>query len=414
MSATRIIPSALLALTLAACSGPQQQDENNDAPDAATPDADTGRRVAETLRVASYNVSMYRSSLGELASDLEGGQDTHAQRIAEVLQRVRPDIVLLNEFDRDPDGDPVSSFVTEYLEVSQAGLDPLSYPHRYVPETNTGEASGVDLNGDGTTGGAQGEQSYGDDAFGFGRYPGQYGMVVLSRYPIDEDAVRAMRTLRWQDMPDNLIPPGFYAPPALDVARLSSKNHVDVPIDVAGRTLHLLASHPTPPSFDGPEDRNGRRNHDEIRLWVDYIEGGDAAAYITDDAGASGGLNDGALFVVAGDLNSDPVDGDSQREALLDLLGHTRVQDTEPSSAGAAAKSAADGNANSRHSGDASLDTADFSDGRVGNLRVDYVLPSDGMMVDGSGVFWPEPGEDGADAAATSDHHLVWVDLTIP
>jgi endonuclease/exonuclease/phosphatase family metal-dependent hydrolase len=404
----------LVALALAACSAPQPQDDPS--PDAsAGADADAGEAGAPTtLRVATYNVSMFRSSLGELAGDLEGGQDTHAQRVAEVLQRVRPDVVLLNEFDRDPAGDPASSFVSEYLEVSQAGLDPLSYPHRYVPETNTGEASGVDLNADGTVGGEQGEQAYGDDAFGFGRYPGQYGMVILSRYPIDADAARAMRTLRWRDMPDNLIPPGFYPPPALEVARLSSKNHVDVPIDVDGTTLHLLASHPTPPSFDGPEDRNGRRNHDEIRLWVDYIGGGEAAAYITDDAGAAGGLAEGALFVVAGDLNSDPADGDSRREALLDLLGHPRVQDPEPSSAGAAAKAAADGNANSRHTGDASLDTADFSDGRVGNLRVDYVLPSVGVTVGESGVFWPEPGEPGADAAAVSDHHLVWVDLTIP
>ncbi len=413
MSTTRM-PSILLALALAACSAPAPQGGGGDATPDAGDDVDSGGSGTPTaLRVASYNVSMFRSSLGELAGDLAGGQDTHAQRIAEVLQRVRPDVVLINEFDRDPDGDPVSSFVTEYLEVSQAGLDPLDYPHRYVPETNTGEASGADLNADGSIGGDQGEQAYGDDAFGFGRYPGQFGMVILSRYPIDEGAVRAMRTLRWQDMPDNLIPEGFYAPPALDVARLSSKNHVDVPIDVEGRTVHLLASHPTPPSFDGPEDRNGRRNHDEIRLWVDYIEGGEGAAYITDDAGTSGGLPDGALFVVAGDLNSDPADGDSRRDALLDLLGHPRVQDTEPTSEGAVAKSAADGNANSRHTGDAALDTADFSDGRVGNLRVDYVLPSVGMTVDASGVFWPAPGEDGADAAATSDHHLVWVDLTV-
>ena len=41
--------------------------------------------------------------------------------------------------------------------------------------------------------------------------------------------------------------------------------------NVKGKTFHLLASHPTPPVFDGDEDRNGKRNHDEVRLIADYI-----------------------------------------------------------------------------------------------------------------------------------------------
>ena len=55
-------------------------------------------------------------------------------------------------------------------------------------------------------------------------------------------------------------------------------------------TLHVLASHPTPPTFDGPEDRNGRRNHDEIRFWADYISPGQSG-YIVDDEGRSGGID---------------------------------------------------------------------------------------------------------------------------
>ena len=52
---------------------------------------------------------------------------------------------------------------------------------------------------------------------------------------------------------------------------MSSKSHWDVPIDVNGKVIHLLASHPTPPVFDGDEERNGTKNHDEVRFWLDYV-----------------------------------------------------------------------------------------------------------------------------------------------
>ena len=49
--------------------------------------------------------------------------------------------------------------------------------------------------------------------------------------------------------------------------------------------------------------------------------------------------------------------------------------------------------------------------GRGAFYRVDYVLPSVGLPVQASGVFWPVPGEAGADWVGASDHHMVWVDL---
>jgi hypothetical protein len=72
--------------------------------------------------------------------------------------------------------------------------------------------------------------------------------------------------------------------------------------------------------FDGPEDRNGRRNHDEIRFWADYVTPGRTSAYVYDDAGRRGGLEPGALFVIAGDQNSDPLDGDSVPGAAQQLI----------------------------------------------------------------------------------------------
>ncbi len=399
-----------------AADGVAEQDANpaDVADDAAEDVADTTPPPEPvSLRVATFNASLFRSGDGDLRSDLPGGADADALRVAEVLQRVRPDIVLINEFDWDDGGEAARVFSAEYLAVGQNGAEALEYPYWYVPTTNTGAHSGVDLDGNGEAVSAPGSQSYGNDAFGFGQFPGQYGMVVFSRYVLDAQRPRTFQTLRWADMPDNLLPTDWYSEEAASVFRLSSKNHVDLAVDVDGHTLHILASHPTPPSFDGSEDRNGRRNHDEIRLWNDYVTGGQAAAYIQDDAGTAGGLDASAHFVILGDQNSDPNDGDSRREALTALLANPRVQDTQPASDGAAAAAISDGRVNQTHTGDARLDTADFSDNQVGNLRVDYALPSATLQVVDSGVFWPAPDTEFADLENVSDHHLVWVDIVI-
>jgi hypothetical protein len=178
-----------------------------------------------------------------------------------------------------------------------------------------------------------------------------------------------------------------------------------------------LASHPTPVVFDGPEDRNGKRNHDEIRFWADYIDG---ETYFYDDKGGTGGLAAGASFVVAGDLNADPFDGDSYDKAILQLLTNPRVNTSmTPRSAGGPDAAARQGGANSTHLGDPAFDTADFADGTPGNLRADYVLPSTDLEIVASGVFWPAAGDPlfplvGNFPFPSSDHRLVFVDVRVP
>ena len=181
---------------------------------------------------------------------------------------------------------------------------------------------------------------------------------------------------------------------------------------IDGVVVHFLVCHPTPPVFDGPEDRNGARNADEIRFWADYIAG---AGYIRDDAGTEGGLSDDARFVIAGDLNADPQDGDSMPEAIRQLLDHPLIETSvTPGSDGAATAAAAQGRANARHSGNPRFDTADFGDRAPGNLRVDYVLPSANLKTVDAGVYWPVPGEPGAALVDASDHRLVWIDVALP
>jgi hypothetical protein len=368
------------------------------------------------FRVATFNASLNRAADGELVEDLSSPDDQQAANVAAILQHTRPDIVLLNEFDYVEGGAAVDLFRTNYLLLAQNGAQPIDYPYFFIAPSNTGVPSGFDLDNDGTVGGA-------NDAFGFGDYPGQYGMVVLSRYPIVEDQVRTFQNLLWASMPGARLPDDpatpepvdWYSPDELAVLRLSSKSHWDVPIDVDGRIVHILAAHPTPPVFDGPEDRNGMRNADEIGFWADYIAGADTS-WIIDDAGVSGGLAADAEFVIVGDLNSDPLDGDSLAGATEQVLALERVQDPAPTSEGAVEAALAQGLMNETHAGDSALDTADFTDDSPGNLRVDYILPSHEFTVVDAGVFWPTTDDElsrlvTTEPLSSSDHRLVWVDL---
>jgi hypothetical protein len=340
--------------------------------------------------------------------------------VAETLQRVRPDVVLINEFDYDAAGDALRLFQDNYLSVSQNGAAPINYRFRFAAESNTGIPSGFDLNNNGVIGGP-------DDAFGFGFYPGQFGMAVYSHYPIDQTGIRTFQKFLWKDMPGAKLPDDpttaapadWYSPAELDVLRLSSKSHWDLPIVIGKKVVHFLASHPTPPVFDGPEDRNGKRNFDEIRLWADYITPG-RGSYLYDDAGRRGGLKPGSLFVIAGDQNSDPLDGDSIPGAIQQLL-ENRLVNTRmtPSSPGAVEQNALQGGINLTHRSDPKFDTADFADNAPGNLRADYVLPRRNLKIVGSGVFWPLMADPlfrlvGVFPFPTSDHRLVWVDVTLP
>ncbi len=357
----------------------------------------------ETARIAVFNI--WELSFAKLdVVDAEGrGAHPQLRGAAEIVQRVRPDILLINEIDFDPERSAAKRFVDRYLKVSQHGQKPIDYPFVFAAPVNTGLPSGLDLNNDGQVGGA-------DDAWGFGRYPGQYGMALLSRYPLDAEHVRTFQTLAWRRMPNNRMPngegdkPAWYSPEEAAVLRLSSKSHWDVPVRIGDTTLHLLCAHPTPPVFDGPEDRNGRRNFDEIRLWADYLTGGDHAAYIVDDAGRQGPLPADAKVVILGDLNADPVKGEATygEPAIRQLLDHARLRDPGPTSAGAAGKNRT-GPPEYRE-----RKTCDFG-------RLDYVLPSRDLKVVDCGVFWPA-ADDPLHRLVTgredsSDHRLVWVDV---
>ncbi|MDP4529385.1 endonuclease/exonuclease/phosphatase family protein [Alkalimonas delamerensis] len=365
-----------------------------------------------SIRVATFNVSMEaenylpRGCAGDqqvLIARLTQGGEPQIQAIARIIQLTRPDVILLNEF--DDIATPalgVEAFVQNYLALSQQGSSPIHYPYYFYDRVNSGQPSPFDLDRNGKATGK------GADAWGYGNYPGQYGMLLLSRYPIVENGVRTFRQFKWKDMPGHLETQQtdgspWYDNDAWQQFPLSSKSHWDIPIDVAGKRLHLFASHPTPPVFDGPERRNAKRNHDEIRFWVDYISGS-KGNYIYDDNGQLGGFSKSEPFVVLGDLNACTSEGDAIKAGIRSLLTHPNIVDPKPTSRG--------GKEHSPKNPDAALHTATW------RMRADYVLPSKaGLAVMQSGVFWPASDEPNADLVGhrhtSSDHRLVWVDLRL-
>ncbi len=365
-------------------------------------------KAANSIRFSTFNVALNRKHAGDLLAELEMGESSEVAKIAEIIQLIRPDVLLLNEVDFDG-GNTVKAFQKNFLAKSQNGSDPIDYKYVYVESVNTGVDSQFDFNGDGKMGTPE-------DAFGYGKFPGQYGMAVLSNYEIDLESARTFQKFLWKDMPGGLWPVDpqtekpYYADEVKDVFRLSSKSHWDLPITVGDKTIHFLVCHPTPPVFDREEDRNGRRNHDEIRFWADYVSGkGD---YIYDDKKRKGGLDPDSLFVIAGDMNADPLDGDSTGGAAELLTKNEWINHSfTPQSTGGAMYSKTQAGANESHQGNPAFDTGDFNDLRVGNMRIDYVLPSKILKVTGHGVFWPKPDEVGGELVTASDHRLVWVDV---
>ncbi|MCG9758800.1 endonuclease/exonuclease/phosphatase family protein [Pseudoalteromonas sp. Isolate6] len=368
---------------------------------------------AQTLRVATFNVSMEATNYQEkgqaidsqkLSQLLQNGQHQQIRNIAEIIQRVRPDVILLNEFDYIAEPNKgVQAFVNNYLAQPQADQQPISYPYFYIAPVNTGLPTPYDLDNDGK------QSNYGGDAQGFGLYEGQYGMVVLSKYPIKKEQARTLQTFLWKDMPDHRVTidpttkQPWYSEQEWKNLRLSSKSHWDLPIEVNGKLFHLLAMHPTPPVFDGEEDRNGNRNHDEIRLMADYIDP-KRSQYIYDDNGVKGGLKNDARFVIVGDLNAADT-GDKHRPGVIEqLLDNPKVfSNFTPQSEG--------GSEHSEESASRSY-TAHWA------ARVDYVLPSKfGFQLVNSGVFWPSKEDQlfrlVESRHASSDHRLVWIDVEV-
>ncbi len=326
---------------------------------------------AETLRVATFNTELSRDGPGLLLRDIQRG-DPQVSGVVRILAEAKPDVVALQGIDWDHDG---LALIALNRELAESGL---VYPYVFAPQPNSGLQTDLDLDGDGKTNGP-------GDTQGWGRFTGQGGLAVLSRYPIAHQDALNFSNLLWKDVPDASLPMHngslFPSKQALSVQRLSSTGHWVVPIDTPDGQFHLMTFHATPPVFDGPEDRNGRRNRDEIRFWKHFLDGAFDPA-------------PNNRFVIAGDANLDSHLGEGNKQAIRELLADSRIQDPKPKDR------------------DGSLATVSWKG--VGNLRVDYVLPSMDWRVADAGVFQPDADNPNSEGRPTaSRHRLVWVDLVI-
>ncbi len=84
---------------------------------AAAPAEAESRGSPTAIRFATFNASLNRFNAVDLISDLSAPGNAQAQAVAEIIQRTRPDVLLLNEFDFDQDGE--ATRLLEWL------LDPL-------------------------------------------------------------------------------------------------------------------------------------------------------------------------------------------------------------------------------------------------------------------------------------------------
>ncbi len=370
------------------------------------------------VRIATFDVDLVGSASDELNQRLSTPGDQHAAQVAQIIQRVRPEVVVVTGFDTDIDQDNAEAFSTNYLAVGSGEYEGIDYPYSYAGPVNSGVDSGADLDQDGIIGGP-------GDALGYGDFPGQSGMVIYSQYPIDTDNIRTFNDLSWADVPDSKISQAGYTENEEELVPVASVGAWDVPINVGGRRLHVLASST---AEAGRAETDQYREYDEVRFWADYVtdsdEHGRDRDYLTDDEGTSGGLKSGARFVIAGQFKTGAEEGQqTSSEVIAPLLEVDRVVDPEPTS--------------SRDSQQATEDAAthtwlnpDPAPGDPRSARTDYILPSEQLPVTNSGVYWPASGQDGAELVggtsslsgllsklsrqpAATDHRLVWTDINL-
>lgn len=334
---------------------------------------------AREVTLATWDAGLSRAYPGTLLRDL-GKSDPQSTAAIAVLKKLDADLLVLVGIDYDYGGEALAAL---RQRLAAAGL---AYPHALALRPNTGVPTGLDLNHDGQLGGA-------NDAQGYGRFPGQAGIAVLSKYPLDKTQLRDFSGFLWKDLPHADLPPDM-TPRAKAVQRLATTGFYDLAVAIGPTTLHLLIWAATPPVYDGPEDRNGRRNADETAFWSDLL------------AGKLPFRPPEKPFILIGQPNLDPNDGAGKPAALRALLANPEVQDPQPRGA--------PGRNDPGQKGDPALDTALLKNGS--GLRLDMILPSAGLKVTASGVLWPAPTDPMSKtlAAAASYHFPVWVSISLP
>lgn len=357
---------------------------------------------ADSLRVATYDAKLSRDSAGDLFEELSSPGAEDATEVARVIQTVRPDVLVLTGIDVDAGDHVAEAFNANYLAVGGEEHTGLTYPYSYTAQSNAGVESGADLDRNGTIGDP-------GDALGFGDFPGQSSMIVYSKYPLADDKIRDFTALPWKSMPDNNIPEDV-TDLERDILPLASVSHWDIPVEVDGEVLHVLATS----AADASKSPHGQaRNQDQIRFWEDYLD--PETEYIRDQRGKQAPLPEDASFVLAGSLKADPTGkGPADPSAITSLLQSDDIVDPEPARTITAS---ALGRGVFPDSPEAQHHTAPTPTDDHETYRADYVLLSSDLEVTDSGVLETGPGAAyrGFFGLQPEQHgnHIVWADIAV-
>jgi hypothetical protein len=214
-----------------------------------------GHASAQDIRIATFAAPLGHKGPGLLLRDM-GRQDGQIDAILGVVTRTSPDMLLLTVVDYDRDG-----------LAMQALADRMGFAHFFLLLPNTGMPMDLNLDGNSRVGEAR-------DTQGFSMFSGDSGMALLSRWPIDTDAVQDLSALLWRDLPWGTLPQGpLWTQEVAAIQRLSSTGHWIVLVLTPDGPINIMPFSATPPVFDGPEDRNGLRNRDELPLWTHLLDG---------------------------------------------------------------------------------------------------------------------------------------------
>ena len=256
------------------------------------------------LRVATFDVNLSAKQQGQLGADLAGGASTEAAQVAKAIQQADADVVLLTGIDADEAA--ARSLNNQYLKHAQDGGRAVDYPYVYAGPTNKGTPSGADLDNDQVVGGPA-------DAWGYGEFPGQGAMVLLSKHPIDAQHVQTVTKQRWSQMPGNTMPQSGLNGTIAEAMPVMESGLWDVPIKVGGSTVRVIAVQTD--QVREELTHSAPRHSDQLRIVGDWLS---AADYLQDDRGAAPGNHQ--PYVVLGELGRNH--GNNQAvDDMLENLG---------------------------------------------------------------------------------------------
>ena len=220
------------------------------------------------LRIVHYNIKELHSL--KIHSQLGASNLNQLQAVRNILLRLRPELLSLNEVQYDLPGVPDSSFVTSgenlnklSAQFGMAGAASVFYP------ANTGALS--EPRPDGTyvvsSPTAEERQLY-SDPLNFGMFPAQYSTGLLSLKPVGR--VKEYSQILWSQVSPTLDLSQFNdgnGQPLPEDMLLFDKNFTHVEIQFQGKPLHVIVFHSVPAfHFGNDKSPNYQRNKDQLRF----------------------------------------------------------------------------------------------------------------------------------------------------